>query len=60
MRLLFSCTCIVLRPEHDCESTLLHAGKGEIVSEHYSLLPCDLRDLKTLDDAFTKAQLDAK
>lgn len=35
-------------------------GKGEIVSEHYSLLPCDLRDLKTLDDAFTKAQLDAK
>lgn len=38
----------------------MDAGKGKIVSEHYSLLPCDLRVLKDLDDVFAKAGLDAK
>ena len=38
----------------------MDAGKGKIVSEHYSLVPCDLRSLKDMDDAFVKAELDAK
>lgn len=42
------------------EKPAIDPGKGEIVSGHYSLLPCDLRSLKDLDDAFTKAGLDAK
>ncbi|KAG0593942.1 hypothetical protein M758_UG033700 [Ceratodon purpureus] len=42
------------------EKPEIDAGKGGIVSEHYSLLPCDLRNLKDLDDAFAKAELDAK
>lgn len=37
-----------------------NAGKGEVVSEHFSLLPCDLRNLKDMDAAFAKAGLDAK
>lgn len=50
----------LLFPHHECETTLVDAGKGEIISEHYSLLPCDLRVSKNLDDAFAKAGLDAK
>ena len=36
------------------------AGRGEIISDHYYLLPADLRDLKDLDTALAKAKLDFK
>lgn len=49
------CTC-----QYNYETAFVDAGKGEIVSEHYCLLPCDLRSLKDLDAAFAKAGLDAK
>jgi len=35
-------------------------AKGEIITSNYSLLPCDLRELKDLDNAFIKAELDDK
>lgn len=54
MCLLFLCICIVLCLEYDCELIFLYVGKGEIVSEYYSFLFCDLRDLKILDDVFIK------
>jgi tRNA wybutosine-synthesizing protein 4 len=34
--------------------------EGEIISEHYTLLPADLRDLKDLDRVFLRATLDPK
>jgi tRNA wybutosine-synthesizing protein 4 len=34
--------------------------EGEIISEHYRLLPADLRDLKDLDRVFLQATLDPK
>lgn len=65
MRTWLGCIACIMQSlpphlEHDCEATMLVAGKGQIVSEHYSLLPCDLRNLKDLDDAVAKAELDAK
>ncbi|OAE31311.1 hypothetical protein AXG93_1962s1680 [Marchantia polymorpha subsp. ruderalis] len=35
-------------------------NKGEIMSEHYKLLPGDLRNLSGLDDVFKQAQLDPR
>lgn len=50
----------VLLSKLGSEQVEIDPGKGEIVSEHYSLLPCDLRNLKDMDAAFAKAGLDAK
>ncbi|BBN19012.1 tRNA wybutosine-synthesizing protein 4 [Marchantia polymorpha subsp. ruderalis] len=37
---------------------IISKDKGEIMSEHYKLLPGDLRNLSGLDDVFKQAQLD--
>lgn len=36
------------------------AEKGEVLSEHYKLLPVDLRDLQKLDDIVTLANIDPR
>ncbi|XP_043711635.1 leucine carboxyl methyltransferase 1 homolog isoform X2 [Telopea speciosissima] len=39
-------------------TALISREKGEVISDHYKLLPVDLRDIQKLDDVITQAQLD--
>ncbi|XP_022843560.1 tRNA wybutosine-synthesizing protein 4 isoform X2 [Olea europaea var. sylvestris] len=40
------------------ETASISQEKGEVLSEHYKLLPVDLRDLQKLDDIVTLANID--
>ncbi|XP_031503277.1 leucine carboxyl methyltransferase 1 homolog isoform X2 [Nymphaea colorata] len=44
--------------DHLGEEASISHERGEILSEHYKLLPADLRDIKQLDPVLEKAQLD--
>lgn len=41
-------------------SCLLLSERGEVLSNHYKLLPVDLRDVKQLDAMLTLAQMDPR
>ncbi|CAN6479567.1 unnamed protein product [Victoria cruziana] len=44
--------------DHIGEGASISHERGEILSEHYKLLPADLRDVKQLDSVLEKANLD--
>lgn len=39
---------------------LFCAEKGEVLSDHYKLLPVDLRDIQKLDDVIAMANMDPR
>ena len=39
---------------------LFCAEKGEVLSDHYKLLPADLRDIQKLDDVIAMANMDLR
>lgn len=39
---------------------LFCAEKGEVLSDHYKLLPADLRDIQKLDDVIAMANMDPR
>lgn len=39
---------------------LFHAEKGEVHSDHYKLLPVDLRNIDNLNDIIARANLDPR
>ncbi|CAA3000833.1 tRNA wybutosine-synthesizing 4, partial [Olea europaea subsp. europaea] len=50
-------TCSQLRDKVS-ETASISQCKGEVLSDHYKLLPVDLRDLQKLDDIVTLANID--
>ncbi|EPS72573.1 hypothetical protein M569_02182, partial [Genlisea aurea] len=40
------------------EAVIISQERGEVLGEHYKLLPCDLRDIRQLDDIISLADID--